>query len=727
MDSTGANQATRVVYDVVHAIMKGALYDDIGTSSTQTATNPGLMGSGANWPSGHRHFDSRAINTAQAITYSLAAVNSDLAPALDAPWAPIAQEVLNTGVVDSNPNATGYGATICIVAGQVDPLAQTFFVDTPLCLSKIDIFFSSKDEEVPMRVQIRKVINGFPGPFVVPMSERYVYPDEIQVSDDGSVATQINFEAPIYLDSGEYALVLLADSINYRVWISQINQSDVLTAALISEQPYIGVLFKSQNASTWTADQYQDLKFTLYRAAFSTGVIGVVEFEPLAEDYSSFYLGQDPLEVSPNSNVLRVFHPSHGMNVGASISITGFPNTNTDPNYTGNGEFFGITLETLQPAVTAANAIIKYVINNVTLDTYTINLPQAVNGVTEITRTGGLAMSDVADFRYDSYYPAISTIQPSGTSISHSIKGVEAITYTVDSAFTSISVDTNEFVDSKVLPSNVNRQVSMSNATPFIHRTQISTTNEFLSPFIDTKKVAGVFARNIINNPTYDNSNFAAANDIVTIANANNIVVTQVSGPQGLIRFTNTQDKINAASLVKGTYLNITANNGVNNGQYRILDVTDNGTNVSIYNVSTQNVSTNATATYTITNGRNFIAEEASFDGSAYSKYITRELSLANPCTSFKFYLDVMKPTNGSLKFYYKVSEVGDTLDLAQKEYTEITNVTIPTSLDGRFNEVEKIVENLPQYDAIVFKIVFLGEDSSKSPKCKNFRLIALA
>ena len=29
------------------------------------------------------------------------------------------------------------------------------------------------------------------------------------------------------------------------------------------------VFFKSQNASTWTADQYEDLKFTIYRANFT--------------------------------------------------------------------------------------------------------------------------------------------------------------------------------------------------------------------------------------------------------------------------------------------------------------------------------------------------------------------------------------------------------------------------------------------------------------------------
>ena len=37
----------------------------------------------------------------------------------------------------------------------------------------------------------------------------------------------------------------------------------------ISQQPYAGVLFKSQNGSTWTADQNEDIKFKIKRAEFS--------------------------------------------------------------------------------------------------------------------------------------------------------------------------------------------------------------------------------------------------------------------------------------------------------------------------------------------------------------------------------------------------------------------------------------------------------------------------
>ena len=47
---------------------------------------------------------------------------------------------------------------------------------------------------------------------------------------------------------------------------------DISGDRTISEQPYAGVLFKSQNASTWTADQYEDLKFIVNRAEFSNTV-----------------------------------------------------------------------------------------------------------------------------------------------------------------------------------------------------------------------------------------------------------------------------------------------------------------------------------------------------------------------------------------------------------------------------------------------------------------------
>ena len=628
-----------------------------------------------------------------------------------------------TNAVSATPTiATAPGAAVCKASGGKDPLAQSFFVDTPLMLTKVDLFFFAKDSIIPMKVEIRKMVNGTPSAYIVPFSTTYVYPSAITTSDDGSVATSISFDSPVNLDVGEYAIVLLAESINYRVWISEVGGTDVLTNALISEQPYIGVLFKSQNASTWTADQFQDLKFRLYRAVFNTTVTGIVDLAFTDDTYGiSDYntLGIDPLELSPNSSTMRVYHDNHGHRNGSTVRLTGFVLLSNSITTTG-ASLFGIPLSSLENQ--------NFTIDNATLDSYTITLPNVVNSnVTSLLRIGGTSIAATSDFRYDTYYPSITSVTPRGTSLVNKIKSTST-TYTVDSGFTTISIDNNDFANSKVLASNANHQVSMSGANKsFVHRIELSTSTDFLSPILDTKRNTGIFVRNLINYPSYSSENITAANDVITIANSSNILITQVSGAQGLITFTSAADKTNAAAIIKGTYLNITANNGVNAGQYRVLDVLNSGANVSVYNVSTQNVSTNATATYTITNGRNFIAEEAAFGGSAYSKYITREVNFVNPCTSFKFYVDAIQPSGTAIDFYYKTSEVGDTADLKDKEYTKVDNVTITTSLSGEYYEVEKIVENLSQFDAIVFKIVFNGTDSSQVPKCRNLRIIALA
>ena len=160
-----------------------------------------------------------------------------------------------------------------------DPLAQTFTVwdDTGIFVTKVDVFFKSKAEKLPVMVEIREVELGLPSKKILPFSKVEVLPEQINLSDDSSLSTTIAFEAPVYLESKkEYALVLLSDSTDYEVWISQMGEIDVSTLEnqqnqiLVSSQPILGSLFKSQNASTWTPSQYEDLKFELYRAEFSS-------------------------------------------------------------------------------------------------------------------------------------------------------------------------------------------------------------------------------------------------------------------------------------------------------------------------------------------------------------------------------------------------------------------------------------------------------------------------
>lgn len=164
-----------------------------------------------------------------------------------------------------------------------DPLAQTFFVDdeTGIFVTKLEVYFRTKDSSLPVYCQIREVEVGLPTKKILPFSEIELYPDKVNLSDDASVPTSFTFSSPVYLNGNkEYALVLLSDSTEYTAWISRLGEVDVTSLSgesgqvLVSSQPTLGSLFKSQNASTWDPSQYEDLKFKLYRADFaSTGSV----------------------------------------------------------------------------------------------------------------------------------------------------------------------------------------------------------------------------------------------------------------------------------------------------------------------------------------------------------------------------------------------------------------------------------------------------------------------
>ena len=54
--------------------------------------------------------------------------------------------------------------------GWWDPLAQTFLIESKggCFLSKVDIFFATKDDKIPVTLEIRECVNGYPGKRVLP-------------------------------------------------------------------------------------------------------------------------------------------------------------------------------------------------------------------------------------------------------------------------------------------------------------------------------------------------------------------------------------------------------------------------------------------------------------------------------------------------------------------------------------------------------------------------------
>jgi hypothetical protein len=139
---------------------------------------------------------------------------------------------------------------------------------------------------------LRPVQNGYPSSSTIyPYAEKTLTPDKVNVTaipdmNNPNKYTEFKFDVPILLLPGEHSFVLVSNSNGYEAFVAEIGATDIRTSTKISEQPYTGSLFLSQNGSTWTADQMKDLMFTIQKRVFSNGV-GYGFFETDVSEYSA--------------------------------------------------------------------------------------------------------------------------------------------------------------------------------------------------------------------------------------------------------------------------------------------------------------------------------------------------------------------------------------------------------------------------------------------------------
>ena len=215
--------------------------------------------------------------------------------------------------------------TTATVQRFVDPLAQSFVVggnvEAPspnssnddvngAFLTAVDLFFASKDSgNAPVKIEIRTVELGTPTRIVIGNSVT-LRPDQVNVSANGETATKVTFDEPIYLPPGrEYAVVIISEnSDQYELWTAVMGEKTVNTQSLpdvdsvtYSKQFSMGSLFKSQNGSIWTANQYQDLKFKLYKAQFTASTGTAFFYNPTLDESNGYVerLGNNPLSTLP--------------------------------------------------------------------------------------------------------------------------------------------------------------------------------------------------------------------------------------------------------------------------------------------------------------------------------------------------------------------------------------------------------------------------------------------
>jgi hypothetical protein len=368
-------------------------------------------------------------------------------------------------------------------------------------VTSLDVYFQSKpdtgDSQVPVTLQIREVKNGYPSTNILPFSEVSINPSAVSTSTDASVATTFTFPSPVFIqENTEYAFVLLANSQEYNVYVSRVGQTNLGSDRTISQQPYAGVLFKSQNGSTWTAEQNEDIKFKMKRAEFSnvTGNVTLVN-----DTLPSKTLKSNPLRTTSGSDVVRVFHKNHGMH-GTSNNVT-ISGLDASTSYN------GITGSSINGTYTS--------ISNVTLDSYDIQIADS-STATSSGDMGGSSVVATQNRLYDVAMLNIQSMTVPDTNIGYSIRPTSGKSihgseteFSLTSTTSAVNVVANDniyFEAPNMVASDINQTNEMSGSKSLFVNCTLTTSNTKVSPVIDTQRISMITVQNRLNSPTSSNT-----------------------------------------------------------------------------------------------------------------------------------------------------------------------------------------------------------------------------
>jgi len=367
------------------------------------------------------------------------------------------------------------------------PIAQSFFIDevAGIYVTKVDLYFAEKDASFPVSLQIRPMVNGYPSSSeIVPGSQVVLSGASVNTSADATSATTFQFDEPIFLKGlTDYAIVLHADSVNYEVYIAQLN--DFLlnsTEKRINRQPVLGSLFYSQNSSTFTPAQNQDLTFKLYQAKFRY-TSGEVVLHNAAVPKQ--LLVTDPLTTVASSSTVTVAHYNHGLQIGETVNISGVDSAGVG----------GISYSSL----VGDRTVVAVDYTGYTFAADSAADSDVIGGGSNILATKNIPFSVL--------YPNVSYLQPSGTVLAYAAKGTTGKSYAGSetafqkaSDYAIIGANKNNEADNIYLIANSTSETSELGAgvKSLDIKVGFSTIDSNVSPMLDMQRTSASLINYVI-------------------------------------------------------------------------------------------------------------------------------------------------------------------------------------------------------------------------------------
>ena len=200
-----------------------------------------------------------------------------------------------------------------------DPLGQSFTPMYDMYVTGIDLFFADAGKDPSeLWVELRELVNGYPAPD--PLVRNFFASTDIPVSTDSSVPYHVVFNYPVFLKGRtRYCWVVGGDSPQPRYFAARIGQESLVNPGTIVEpnQADIEVSFRSSNGGTWSAEQFEDLKYRLYRAEFDT-VNASWHFD-LENQYETREGGI--LKFTAGSNIVKLFLKDSASKSGDKVDL----------------------------------------------------------------------------------------------------------------------------------------------------------------------------------------------------------------------------------------------------------------------------------------------------------------------------------------------------------------------------------------------------------------------